>query len=178
MGAVADRVRTYIPVTYDALARATAVMGATLMEVTIDTIKYRLTGTVVSATLESAYNPFALDYIAKVATLRIIPAGADYWSDQLTSETAREESISYPDRINSLWRIHERLLLEMRQDQPFFERLFPSKLRRGPLGMPRIDTNADDLLTLDPTKFWPERNSWRLRDPFRDSVWEGPGGNT
>jgi hypothetical protein len=173
IGPITNRIRTYIPATYDALSRATTVMGPELLQFAIDTVKHRLTGTVVSATTEVSYDPFIQDYIAKVATLRIIPAGADYWSDQLTGESAREETINYPDRIASLWRIHERLLLEMRQDQPFFERWFPSKLRRGPLGIPRIDTDRD-LLTLDPAKFWPETVWRRFRSPGEKvASWEG-----
>lgn len=149
MGDIADRVRDYIPATYSALA-SSAAFGQSALDRVLETTKFRLFGTAINATLEaSTYNPFALDYAAKVATLRIIPAGADYWADQLQSESTNEQTISYPDRINSLWKIHERLLTEMRMDQSLFERLHPPFLRTPSSAAPKVSTEGE-FMTPDP----------------------------
>lgn len=149
MGEIANRVRDLIPATYDALSRATY-FGSTSIDRIVETTKYRLFGTVVNATLEATlYNPFSLDYAAKVATLRIIPAGADFWSDQLQQESTNEQSISYPDRGQSLWRIHERLLVEVRMDESAFERLHPPVIRGSAKALPKVSTEGE-FMTPDP----------------------------
>jgi hypothetical protein len=148
---ITDRIREYIPATYEALARA-SYFGQAGFERVAGTIKYRLFATTVMPDMEpTVYDTFSLDFAAKVATLRIIPAAADYWSDQLTGEVAREETINYPDRISSLWRIHERLLVEIKQDQAYFEQIHSTALRRAAV-YPRVNT-IDALLTPDPQEF-------------------------
>jgi len=152
VGAIADRVRTFIPATYDALSKSSQ-YGDTALQNVVDTVKYRLFGTVVSATLETtAYDVFTLDVAAKVATIRIIPGGADWWSDQLTSESTPKESISYPDRIKSLWDIHARLTAEVKSDWPYFVNINPVFLRKGARNSPTVSTTGD-LLTPDPADF-------------------------
>lgn len=152
MGEIVDRVREFIPATYDALTRA-SIYGSSAIQRSADTLKYRLFGTVVNASLEATtYNAFALDYVAKLTTIKVIPAGADYWSDQLTSETTPQENINYPDRINSLWRIHQALLNEVKQDQAAFEKLYPDRMRYSYLDTAAVDT-VEEFLTLDPMDF-------------------------
>lgn len=149
MGEISDRIRDFIPATYEALSSATY-FGPVSIDRIVETTKFRLFGTAISATLEvSTYNPFALDYAAKVATLRIIPPGADFWADQLQSETTNEQTISYPDRINGLWKIHERLLLEVRMDESLFERLHPPTLRGSAKSLPKVSTEGE-FMTPDP----------------------------
>src|SRR5262245_48778704 len=100
---VAQRVRGYIPDTYMALASA-SYYGEDGIQRHIDSAKFRLFGTAVEQSLEdTTYNDFVWDFVAKVSTLRIIPSGADYWADQFTSESTPQQSINYPDRIDSLW---------------------------------------------------------------------------
>lgn len=153
MGDIADRVRDFIPATYSALASA-AVFGQSSLDRILESTKYRLFGTAINATLEATtYNPFALDYAAKVATLRIIPAGADYWSDQLISETTNEQTIQYPDRINSLWKIHERLLAEVKMDEKLFDKMYPvPSLRISASSSPKVSTEGD-FMTPDPSEW-------------------------
>jgi hypothetical protein len=155
MGEIADRVSEFIPATYTALANASAyTYGPDAIQRTADTLKYRLFGTAVSASLEATvYDAFTLDYVAKLTTIKIIPAGADYWSDQLISETTPQENINYPNRIDSLWKIHTRLLTEVKEDQAAFEKLYPDRLRYSYLNTAAVNATEDDTMTLDPSDF-------------------------
>ena len=140
-----------IPATYEALAGA-SYFGQGGFERVAATVKFRLFATTVMPDMEpTVYDAFTLDFAAKVSALRIIPAGADYWSDQLTGESAREETINYPDRIDSLWRIHERLLVEVKEDQGYFEQIHSTSLKRAAV-YPKVNT-IDALLTPDPGEF-------------------------
>jgi hypothetical protein len=151
MGTIVDRVKSYIPASVAALTSA-SYFGLVELERIATTTKFRLFATVVAPDNEdTTYNEFVLDYAAKVMTLRLIPTAADYWADQLTGETTNEETISYPDRIDNLWKIHERLLAEVYADRPFFESQFPGGLRRTPQ-LPRVSTSGE-LVTPDPARF-------------------------
>lgn len=176
MGEIADRIRDFIPATYDALTSATSTFGSTSVDRIVESVKYRLFGTVVSASLEATlYNPFALDYAAKVATLKIIPPGTDYWSDQLQSETTNEETISYPDRSTALWKIHDRLLLEVRMDESAFERLFPpTTVRGGAKGLPKVSTEGE-FMTPDPDDWGGGSTGKNFGNPLKSPLtWEIP----
>lgn len=150
---IANRVRDYLPVTYEALANATY-YGPDAIQRHVDVVKFRLFATVVSQAMEAtAYNDFVIDYAAKHAALRIIPSGADFWSDQMQTETAREQTISFPDRIQSLWKIHERLLSEVRMDEPIFLKYYPTLFIPDKTSVPRVSTEDVPFLTVDPQKF-------------------------
>lgn len=114
-------------------------------------MKFRLFATVIPATLEATtYNPLLLDYAAKCVVLQVIPAGADYWSDQLVSETTTgtNESVSFPDRIGSLWRIHARLLAEVGEMAGEVLVFLPRKGRR--IGLPQVSDSDLPMVTQNP----------------------------
>jgi hypothetical protein len=115
LGAIALRARGIIPTTWDALARSDS-FGEMQLQFRVDYVKSRLFGTVADAIREDqVYTPTELMLAAKKVVLDVIPAGADYWSNQAISitTTGTNETASYPDRIASLWRIHARLLAEV-----------------------------------------------------------------
>lgn len=181
MSTIADKVRTFIPATYDALSKSSQYGSSALQDV-VDEVKFRLFGDVVSATVEASdYNAFVQGFAAKVATVRIIPGACDWWSDQMQTEQAQGESISYPDRIKSLWEIHKRLTTEIQSDWPFFVRLFPRPdfMVPGKSSAPRVNT-VSELLTPDPKDFGPRSTHRRFGSPddLRPKVnwapWETP----
>lgn len=149
MPQVRERVRSLIPATYDALAGSTVYGGIEQIQRVIESTKYRLFATVVTEAVEaSVYDAFTLDFTAKVATVRIIPGAADYWASTLRSVQTNEESAQYYDRVQSLWTLHERLTQEVKQDQPYFESLWKTGIRRRG-STPRVSTMGS-LLTPDP----------------------------
>src|SRR3974390_255619 len=98
-GAVADRVRALIPITWDALEQDPRV-GDTLLQSAIDVAKANVTGTVIDPTQENTYPILVVDFIAKTAALEIIPTGIDYWMNQSIAYNAvgTNDSATYVDR--------------------------------------------------------------------------------
>lgn len=122
-GAIAQRVQEYIPILYAKLS-TNGSYGDKLLQSRIDYAKFLLFSTVVNAAMEATvYNPILMDYTAKTAVVNIIPAGIDFWGDQPTSVSlsGTNETESFPNRTDLLWRIHERMLEELRRDRPIFE---------------------------------------------------------
>lgn len=122
-GVLADRVRAKIPLAYDELKNDTR-YGEPLLQSNIELAKFTLFNTIVSASLEAtAYNPLIQDYIAKSAVVRIIPGAVDYFTSKpiSISTSGTNESASYPDRIQNLWRIHERMIQEVKSERNIFE---------------------------------------------------------
>jgi hypothetical protein len=114
-GPVADRVRGLIPVTWDALSRDPRV-GDGPLQAAINLAKETVTGTVVPSTQEQNYPLIAIDYIAKVAVIEIIPGGIDFWMNQAQSVSASgtNENLSYTDRASRLDQQRQELLEETR----------------------------------------------------------------
>jgi hypothetical protein len=153
MGAIEDRIQMHIPIAYNALVNASE-FGPPTMKLAVDTVKYQLFGTIVEQSLEaSAYDGIRLDFAGKIAAVKIIPAAADFWSDQYTNFTRHgvDETGTFPDRIAHLWRVHERLLREIEDDAVQFEDILDVKKYRK-LRKPIVSTTGD-LITPDPNTF-------------------------
>jgi hypothetical protein len=162
-GEIAKLVKTYLPTTWNALSDP-EVYGEALLERRINTAKFRLFGTVVQASLEATiYNDFVLDYAAKLATIRIIPAAVDFWSNRSLSVVTPQETVTYPDRVNSLWMLHKRLLGELIEDETLFLSFFKSPFVRAKgMGARVGNGSAGNNATPDPWDF-----GWRdSRLPF------------
>lgn len=121
-GEIARLARSYIPNTWDSLENSPK-YGDSLLQDRINATKIRLFGTIVAAEDEEDYNYQVIDFAAKLSVLSIIPAGIDYWMDrrQTVSSTGTNETVSYPDRIDALWKIHERLAIEVAEERAEIE---------------------------------------------------------
>jgi hypothetical protein len=169
-GAIAWRARTELPATWDALANAST-FGDASLQMRLDFVKYTLFATVVAqSTEESVYPPPSIWLAAKKLALDLIPAGADYWSDQAInfSASARQssEGVSYPDRISSLWRIHARLIAEVDQ----LQQLVGTSGSGGVVAtkrriMPLSSTDGTDFRTPSPLSF-PNQYTNAVWTPF------------
>lgn len=148
-GEIADQARQLMPETWDALSRSEK-YGDRMLKTRTDYVKYKLFATIVSATIESTvYNPMILDYVAKEVALQIIPAGIDFWMNAKTSVESERETITYPDRLKSLEKLNEWLILEvakLRQD------LNDQFVVRHKGNFPKVG-NALDLITPNPQEF-------------------------
>lgn len=114
-GAIADRVRGLIPITWDALQKDKRVGDSTLQG-SIDVAKANVTGTVVPSGQENGYPVIVVDFIAKCAVIEIVPAGVDFWMNQslMVSSTGTNEVISYVDRASQLEELKREYLEETR----------------------------------------------------------------
>jgi hypothetical protein len=155
--------RAQFPQTWDALARS-SIFGSEFLQLATDAVKWRQFGVVVDPLLElTLYNPMGCMILGKQVAVQVIPAGADYWSDQLISETTSgtNESVTYPDRINSLWKIHARLLSELKELQQEFDAIFGRTAVRR-MSMPTVSDSDVPMVTPNPylstpslTTTWP-----------------------
>lgn len=149
-GDIALRARGEIPETWDALARST-VYGELLLQLRIDFVKFQLFGTVCDAHLEAtSYSPAQLMLAGKRVAISIIPGGADFWSNQMITETTTgtNEVRQFPDRINSLWKIYARLATEVAELEGGIPGLQPKRR----MTLPQVDTTGP-MITTDPSQF-------------------------
>lgn len=116
VGAIADRVRALIPVTWDALLSDSRV-GDGPLQSAIDLAKETTTGQIVNPTQEQNYPVIAVDYMAKLATIEICNAAADFWMNQAinVSSTGTNESATYIDRAAELGKLKTDLIQETRE---------------------------------------------------------------
>lgn len=162
MGAVTDSVRALVPGSYRAMVDVTnPYYGPDELQALADYVKLKLTGTIVNANAEaSVYDKRLVMFFGKVTTLQFIPAAVDFWGDQLIGETATgtNESRTYPDRRDGLWKYFEKLRAEVVQE---FDELAPiyGFIIYGSSGMvPKVtygDNGRRILITPDPQEFEP-----------------------
>lgn len=163
-GALAATARSYFPATWDALARED-VLGDAGLQQAVDLAQFRLFATVATNSAQtSAYNPLQKSYLARMIAYQLIPAGIDYWGDQLLSEQIRgtEESAVYADRRTGLYKIAIRLSAELAKDLVEITGLIQKRRTPGvgvsPGGF--VTQDPQDFATIDPLS-----TSWPL-DPF------------
>lgn len=152
-GAIAERVRGILPVTWDALSRDSR-FGDGLLRTTIDVVKETITGTNVAPIAEGMYPLIVVDYLAKLAAVELCRPGIDYWMNQPTSESAQgvEENHTYIDRADALRQLREDLLAETRLKAPEVAPLIGyTRVLGGP--RPLINTLRDEFLTPSPQEF-------------------------
>lgn len=124
VGAIADRLRALIPITWDALSKDVRV-GDSSIQAAIDVGKANATGIVIAPPQEQNYPVVVVDYIAKLSAIELIPAGVDFWMNQsvATSATGTNETVSYVDRASRLDALKTELIAETRLKQPEIAKL-------------------------------------------------------
>jgi hypothetical protein len=115
-GAVADRARGLLPITWNALSSDPRV-GIGSLQTIINLAKETTTGAVVDPEFEDTYPLIAIDYMAKLAAIEICQTGIDFWMNQsmLVSASGTNESLSYVDRANTLSDLRKSLIQETRE---------------------------------------------------------------
>lgn len=157
-GPIASKARAQLPATWDALARATQ-YGESALNDAITYVKYQVNLTVVDQVQEAAlYNPTMITYLGKLVALQVIPAGIDYWSDQPIAETTTgtNESVTWLDRRDSLYRLYTTLQNEVRVLAAQVELVLGRRAVRR-MSSPAISRAATGFVTPDPASFQPQR---------------------
>lgn len=155
-GAIAERARGILPVTWDALSRDTQRFGDGLLEDKIDLVKEALFGTVIPATDEDDHPLRVIDYAAKMVAYELISPGIDFWMNEVIQESASgtNETHAWIDRAEKLRLLGERLGWEIRRDEPMIFGLLGRKPALKRIPIMGISTPADDvLLTPNPREF-------------------------
>lgn len=153
VGAIADRVRGILPVTWDALSKD-ARFGDGLLRTVIDTKKEEIFGSVVAVSAESTYPLIVINYVAKLVVIELIPPGIDLWRSQpiVVSATGTNENTTYSDATVALQQLREDLLAETRKEWDLVRPLIDfSRLSSAP--RPLMNTIDDEFLTPSPQEF-------------------------
>lgn len=118
-GAIADRAKAIIPITWDSLGKDSRVGDAPLQSA-LDLAKATVTGRVVDPAQEDLYPLIVIDYIAKTAVVEVAQAGIDFWMNQSLSisSTGTNENLLYTDRAAQLEKLRADLVTETRLKQP------------------------------------------------------------
>lgn len=114
-GAIADRIRSLLPITWDALSVDPRI-GDGVLQSAVDLAKWNTTGNVFDSSQEGFYPVVVVDYMAKLAAIQICNAGIDYWMNQAmnVSSSGTNESLSYTDRASHLAALAQGWLTETR----------------------------------------------------------------
>ena len=153
-GAIAERTRAILPVTWDALAGDSR-FGDGLLQTAIDYSKENVTGEVVVPADEATTYPLiVIDYIAKMAALEIIPPWIDFWMNQPVSESATgtNENHSFEARAEVLKELRKDLLEETRRRAGEIADILGFRRQRS-TGVPLSSTIDDEFLTPSPQEF-------------------------
>lgn len=156
IGLVADMVKSLMPHTWKALAKADY-YGTDLLMKRVKVAKYKAFPAVYAEAAESTYTMLMIDYVAKIAALEIIPAGIEYWMNQKISESATgtNETISYTDRRAALEKLADRLVREV-SSIAANPNLVPFLNALGANDVPDVSGNDDGLfITEEPFDFLP-----------------------
>lgn len=147
-GAIAERVRGILPVTWDALAEDRR-YGDALLRTTIDTVKEIVFNQVVLPALEVNYPLIVIDYVAKLCAIELITPAIDFWLDQpyqITQNGSGNEVTTSSEKADSLVRLRAELLRQTRELEPIVGPLIGyTRMRNQP--RPRSSTINDEFLT-------------------------------
>jgi hypothetical protein len=149
-GAIAEAARRQIPVTWDALLDdETRFGGEDSLEATVDYVKERIFGAVISTEAEDALPLVLVQWLGKLVALELIGPGIDYWMNMSIIETTTQpdERVQYTDRARELRERRKLLLEETRRDEAGMLPLVPLWPGQRHSGIPRTNTARDEFLT-------------------------------
>lgn len=152
-GAIADRTRSILPITWDALAEDSR-YGAELLQRRVDVAKEWVFGSVITVAEEDAYQLRVLDFVAKLAAIEIIPAGIDFWMNQSLTVVVRgpDETDTFTDRAKALADLRKDLLLETKAKADEILPLLPTP-HLSLKSVPKVSSMDDELITPSPQEF-------------------------
>lgn len=159
VGAIYRAARSIIPITWDALESSDK-YGDSLLQERIEAVKLNLFASPVAVEDEIDYDVRVIEFAAKLVAIQVIPAGVDYWGAQFQSVVAQgtQESVSYPDRIAALWKIYERLQIQVAQDRSVIDELLDNpSLGRSITDVPETSGGTDvGFVTPVPSDHFPD----------------------
>ena len=156
MGAIADRAKAFIPITWDGLSKDSR-YGTTMLQGRVNRAKYEVLGT--ASPIESAESTLPenqIEHIAKRTVVKIIPAGIEFWADKPISKstTGTAEVVSYESRIQALRVLFAQLSQEIATEEPLVTPILKTS------GFPAVSDGQNDILvTVNPHTFPPAYNT-------------------
>lgn len=160
-GAIADRAKAIIPLTWDAFEKDRR-YGESLLRASIDIVKERVFGTVVAPEAESIYPLIVVDYVAKLCVIDLLTPAIDFWLQHPIHVQTKDPSEieSFENRAENLRRLREDLIRETKNLEDIVEPLIGFRRpTNGP--RPAINTLNDEFLTPSPQEWG---RPWRATD--------------
>lgn len=156
MDRITTRVRNILPVTWDAMTSDKRVDDSVLTDPVLYSQMLFL-GVEMDEEEQKGLNRLVVEFLAKHATVDLIPSAIDYWLEQKLSvvTSGTNETVTYPERIRALEKMKESLLEELARLEPIVAPLIPAIQTRRGASAPRLSTINDDLLTSNPQDFGP-----------------------
>jgi len=141
-----------LPETWAALLAAPT-FGEMALERRLDTLMYRVFGTVLDDAEQDALSPVFISYLGKRLALDLIIPGIDFWSKQALSLSAGErESKAFKDRAEDLKELRKLLLAdstemlgEVEVELPQLPRRATDTARVQESGLLTVHVTADPL---------------------------------
>jgi hypothetical protein len=137
--------------------------GATLLERRLLNTHIEIFGVDLAAADEEALDDIVVMYAGKIFALKLIGPAIDYWSKQITQQTAtgRNESRAYKDRAADLKELASRLTVETSQLWEDVVDLIPSRRVKTIANVPVVADIGSGIVTTPTT---PDPNA--LEPPF------------
>ena len=145
-GGIADGAADHLPVTYERL-RSDPTFGERRIQKYATLIQLRVLDTYCQPDEEiTNYSLPLLDYFSKRLAFELVSPGIDYWGRQHKTITAQgpTEISSYPDMIQTLERLRERLRKELEQDWRDLRFFLPSLPQRKSIPMPASSVEFEE----------------------------------
>jgi hypothetical protein len=119
-GAFYEFAKSYLPVTWRHLEQE---QGDDTLQNRVEIIKLKVFNQEIAVEDEADYDIRVQDYIGKLVAISVIPSAIDYWMNQhqTLSATGTNENVSYPDRIEALEKLREKLIAEVAEAQDIIE---------------------------------------------------------
>lgn len=145
-GAFYEFTKSHFPSSWSHLENA---LGDDVIQREIEVVKKTVFGTDVTVAEESNYDIRIQAYIGKLSAIQIIPRAIEYWMNQhqSLSATGTNENVSFPDRVDALWKLYERLLREVARDKEEIEVVIGIPTLKPLTGVPGVSGGTDEGFT-------------------------------
>lgn len=156
MGRIADKAKSNIPVTWDALNSDPRISDATLLE-REKFVESMIFGEVMEDAAEDALDELVAEYAGKYLAIELIGVAIDYYQHLSEMESTQQpvEIVNFPERLKHLKAMKEDLIGDMARLEPIVTPLIPNLTDRRSTSAPRLSSFDDDLLTPNPQDFGP-----------------------
>lgn len=163
-GAFYAHAKSQMPVSWRHLEEE---VGDAVLQTKIEVIKKKLFTNTILVEDEEDQDIRVQSYVGKLAAISSIPMAVDYWMNQKqsVSATGTNENVSYPNRVEALWKLYERLLAEVAKDKDEIEAIIGTPTIVPLTAVPGVSLGSDDnFATPLPQKYFqpyafPKRNS-------------------
>jgi hypothetical protein len=152
VGAIADRAKAYIPISWDGLSGDPR-YGTTMLQGRINRAKYEVLGAGYPVeNAEVTIPEDQIEHIAKRAVVKVIPAAIEFWVDKPISKntSGTAEIVSYESRVQSLRTLFIQLQQEIAVEEPTVTPILQTS------GFPAVSDGENEILvTENPHTFPP-----------------------